>query len=75
MNVEKLILLVKDSDHRNRDYIASLWAKLAQEMAVGTWRALLFFACFNDDNDDDDKNNSNTIRDKVVLGIVIRSYI
>jgi hypothetical protein len=52
MNVEKLILLVKeehqaiydasDSDHRNRDYIASLWAKIAQEMDVGTWRALLF---------------------------------
>ena len=48
MNVEKLILLVKeehqaiydasDSDHRNTDYIA----KIAQEMDVGTWRALLF---------------------------------
>jgi hypothetical protein len=52
MNVEKLILSVKDhqaiydasdSDHRNRDYIASLWAKIAQEMDEGTWRALLFF--------------------------------
>jgi hypothetical protein len=54
MNVEKLILLVKDhqavydacdSDQRNRDYIASLWAKIAQEMDVGKWRALVFF-CF-----------------------------
>jgi hypothetical protein len=84
MNVEKLILSVKDyqaiydasvSDHRNRDYVASLWAKIAQEMDVGMWRALLFFACFNDDNDDDNKNNSNTISDKVVVAIVIRPYI
>ena len=50
--------------------------KIAQEMDVGTWRALLFFACFNDDNDDDDnKNNSNTISNKVVVAIVIRPYI
>jgi hypothetical protein len=83
MNVEKLILLDKDhqamygasdSDHRNRDYVARLWAKIAQEMDVGTWKALLsFFTCFNDDNDDDDnKNNSNTISDKVVF---IKPYI
>jgi hypothetical protein len=82
---EKLILLVKDhqaiydasdSDHRNRDYIVSLWAKIAQEMDVATWRALLFFAYFNDDNDDsDNKNSRNTISDEVVVAIVIRPYI
>jgi hypothetical protein len=43
-------------------------------MDVSTWRALLFFACFNDDTDDDvNRNNSNTISDKVV--VVIRLYI
>src|SRR5215470_2704557 len=44
MDVEKLILLVKGhqaiydashSEHRNRDYIASVWVKIAQEMGVG----------------------------------------
>jgi hypothetical protein len=44
MNVEKLILLVKDHEaiydpsrfeHRNRDYIASVWQKIAQEMGEG----------------------------------------
>jgi hypothetical protein len=81
MNVEKLILLVKDHEaihdasdsyHRNRDYIASLWAKIAHEMDVGMWRALLFFACYNDD---DNKNNSHTISDKVVDAVFIRPYI
>jgi hypothetical protein len=44
MNVEKLILLVKDHEaifdasrceHRNRDYIASIWQKIAQELGEG----------------------------------------
>jgi hypothetical protein len=44
MNAEKLILLVKDHEaifdasrceHRNRDYIASVWQKIAQEMSEG----------------------------------------
>jgi hypothetical protein len=81
MNVEKLILLVKehqaiydasDSDHGNRNYIASLWAKMVQEMDLGKWTALVFFARFEDDNDDvHNKKNSNTISDKVF----IRPYI
>ena len=43
-------------------------------MDVGTWRALVFFACFDDDDDDDDNRNSTNISDKVVV-IVIRPYI
>jgi hypothetical protein len=44
MEVEKLILLVKDHEaifdassfeHRNRDYLASVWQKIAQEMGDG----------------------------------------
>jgi rRNA pseudouridine-1189 N-methylase Emg1 (Nep1/Mra1 family) len=44
MDVEKFILLVKDHEaifdasrceHRNRDYIASVWEKIAQEMGEG----------------------------------------
>ena len=45
-------------------------------MDVATWRALLFFANFNDDNDDsDNKNSRNTISDKVVVVIVIKPYV
>jgi hypothetical protein len=44
MNVEKLIRSVKDHqamydasdcEHRNKDDIASVWTKIAQEMGVG----------------------------------------
>jgi ribulose kinase len=51
MDVEKLILLVKDHEaifdasrceHRNRDYIASIWLKIAQEMGVGKWSVSVF---------------------------------
>ena len=51
MDVEKLILLVKDHEaifdvsrceHRNRDYIASVWLKIAQEMGVGKWSVSVF---------------------------------
>jgi hypothetical protein len=44
MDVEKLILLVQDHEaifdalrceHRNRDYIASVWQKIAQELGEG----------------------------------------
>jgi hypothetical protein len=44
MDFEKLISLVKDHEaifdasrceHRNRDYIASVWQKIAQEMGKG----------------------------------------
>ena len=50
-DVEKLILLVKDHEaifntsrceHRNQDYIASVWLKIAQEMGVGKWSASMF---------------------------------
>jgi len=46
--VEKLILLVKDHEaifnalrceHRNRDYITSVWLKIAQEIGEGKWSA------------------------------------
>jgi hypothetical protein len=51
MYVEKLILLVKDEaivdasrcEHRNRDYIASVWQKNAQEMGVGKRSASIFY--------------------------------
>jgi hypothetical protein len=52
MNVEELILLVKDHEaifdasrfeHRNQDYIASVWQKIAQEMGVGKTSASLFY--------------------------------
>jgi ribulose kinase len=52
MDVEKLIQLVKDHeaifdashcDHRNRDYIASVWQKIAREMGVGKMSALMFY--------------------------------
>jgi hypothetical protein len=44
MDVEKLILLVKNNvtiysashyEHRNQNYIASVWMKIAQEMGAG----------------------------------------
>jgi hypothetical protein len=44
MGIEKFILLVKDrqaiydachSEHRHRDYVASVWVKIAQEMGAG----------------------------------------
>ena len=52
MDVEKLILLVKDHEaifdasrceHRNRAYIASVWQKIAQEMGVGKWSVSMFY--------------------------------
>jgi len=52
MDVEKLILLVEDHEavfdasrceHRNWDYIASLWQKIAQEMGVGKTSASMFY--------------------------------
>jgi hypothetical protein len=52
MHVEKLILLVKDHEaifdasrceHRNRDYIASVWLKIAKEMGVGKWSPSVFY--------------------------------
>jgi len=52
MDVEKLIFLVNDHEtifdasrfeHRNRDYIASVWQKIAQEMGVGKWSASMFY--------------------------------
>ena len=43
-------------------------------MDVGKWRALVFFASFNDD--DNDKNNSNTkISDKVVIGLAFQVLV
>ena len=51
MDVEKLIILVKDHEaifddsrceHWNRDYIASIWLKIAQEMGVGKWNTSVF---------------------------------
>jgi ribulose kinase len=51
MDVEKLILLMKDHEaiydtsrceHRNRDCIASVWMKIAQEMGTGKWSASVF---------------------------------
>jgi hypothetical protein len=53
MNVGKLILLVKDHvsfydalhcEHPNRDQLASICMKIAQEMGVGKWSTLVF--CF-----------------------------
>jgi hypothetical protein len=61
MHVEKLILLVKDHgeifdasrfEHRNRDYIASFWQKIAQEMGVGKTSASMFYTYFLLDDDD-----------------------
>jgi len=52
MDVENLILLVKDHEAifdasrcelRNRDYIANVWQKIAQEMGVGKWSASMFY--------------------------------
>jgi ribulose kinase len=52
MDIEKLILLVKDHeaifdasrcDHRNRDYISSVWQKIAQQMGEGNTSALMFY--------------------------------
>jgi hypothetical protein len=52
MDVEKLILLEKDHEaifdasrceHRNRDYVASVWQKIAQEMDAGKKRASMFY--------------------------------
>ena len=51
MDVEKLILLVKDHEanfdasrceHRNRDYITSVWLKIALEMGVDKWSDSVF---------------------------------
>ena len=59
MDVEKLILLVKDHEdifdasrceHRNRDYVASVWQKIAQEMGVGKTRASMFYCLLDDDD-------------------------
>jgi hypothetical protein len=52
MDVEKLILLLKDHEaifvssrceHRNRDYVASVWQKIAQEMGAGKTRASMYY--------------------------------
>jgi hypothetical protein len=52
MDVEKLILLVKDHEpifdasrceHRNQDYTASVWQKIEQEMGVGKTSASRFY--------------------------------
>jgi hypothetical protein len=52
VDVEKLILLVKDHEaifdtlpceHRNRDYVASVSQKIAQEMGVGKMSASIFY--------------------------------
>ena len=52
IDVERLILLVKDHEaifdasrceHRNRDYVASVWQKFAQEMGVGKTSASMFY--------------------------------
>jgi hypothetical protein len=46
MDLEKFILLVKDHQAiynacpRNRDYIASVWVKTAQEMGAGKWNII-----------------------------------
>jgi hypothetical protein len=51
-DVEKLILLVRDNEaivdasrcvHRNRDYIASVWQKIAQERGVSKRSASIFY--------------------------------
>ena len=64
-DVEKFILLVKDHEeifdasrceHRNRDYIASVWQKIAQEMGIGKMSASMFY--FLPDDDDDIHNMS-----------------
>ena len=54
-----------DCEHRNKDDIASVWTKIAQEMGLGKWRTMVFFVYFDDGN----KNNN----DNVV--IAIRPYI
>jgi hypothetical protein len=52
MDVEKLILLLKDHEviydasryeHQNRDYVASVWLKIAQEMGVAKWSVSVFY--------------------------------
>jgi len=57
MDMEKRILLVKDHEvifdasrckQRNRDYIASVWQKIAQEMGVGKTSASMFISYFDD---------------------------
>ena len=59
MDEEKLILLVKDHEeifdasrceHRNRDYVASVWQKIAQEMGVGKTSASMFYFLLDDDD-------------------------
>ena len=59
MDVEKLILLVQDHEaifdaslceHRNRDYVASVWQKIAKEMGVGKTSARCFISYFDDDD-------------------------
>jgi len=49
MHLEKLVLLLKDNqanDQRNRNYIASVWAKITQEMGTSTLSALVFFFAY-----------------------------
>ena len=52
MDIEKFILLVKDHeaifdtsrcDHRNRDYISSVWQKITQEMGEGKMSDSMFY--------------------------------
>jgi hypothetical protein len=52
MDVEKLILLVKAhqaiydpsrSEHRNRDHIASVWVKIAEEMGGGKRKIVYYY--------------------------------
>ena len=59
MDVEKLILLAKDHEeifdasrceHRNRDYVASVWQKIAQEMGIGKRSPSMFYILLDDDN-------------------------
>jgi hypothetical protein len=79
MNAEKLILLGKGHqaiynasrcEYRNRDYIASLWVETVLEMGVGKWRALVFFAYFDDNTNSSNTNNS----DNVVIRPHISSF-
>jgi len=30
-------------EHRNRNYIASVWLKIAKEMGIGKWSASVFY--------------------------------
>jgi len=90
MNVEKSILLVKDHnaiysgsccEHQNRDYIASIWLRIAQETGRGKWNAPVFcclvfyYYYYYYYYYDDDKNNSNTNNSNNVVLTVIRPYI